>query len=194
MARPRQSRCRLGHSLTAANVRYNASGSAECLACARRRDRDWKRRHRANLPIVDDKQPPATIALVVWGTNGHRDYFASWQYYRTYADATAQAPADAPWTVVDISRKPWVKHLTIGKGEPMSRRQLTRLQAEAAAIAANEKQMRPHPRGLAGRCQDALDDLALLEADPHASAEAKQSARALADAMAAALRAETGAQ
>jgi len=41
-----------------------------------------------------------------------------------------------------------------------------------------------------GRCADALDDLALLEADPHASDVAKQSARALADALSAALAAE----
>jgi len=64
------------------------------------------------------------------------------------------------------------------------------LAAEAAAFAANDKPLLPHPAGLVGRCADALDDLALLEADPHASDVAKQSARALAAAMTAALRAE----
>jgi len=64
------------------------------------------------------------------------------------------------------------------------------LAAEAAAFAAKDRPMRRHPAGLVGRCADALDDLALLEADPHASDVAKQSARALAAAMTAALRAE----
>jgi hypothetical protein len=70
----------------------------------------------------------------------------------------------------------------------MSPRELARLQA---AVAANDKPLRPHPGGLRGRTLDALDDLALLEADPTATPEAKRSARALADAMVAALRAET---
>jgi DNA-binding CsgD family transcriptional regulator len=64
------------------------------------------------------------------------------------------------------------------------------LRAQATAFAANTKHMQPHPAGLAGRCHDALDDLALLEADPHATAEAKRSAQALAAALQAALRAE----
>ena len=65
------------------------------------------------------------------------------------------------------------------------------LAAETAAIAeVGDRPMRRHPSGLVGRCADALDDLALLEADPHASDVAKQSARALAAAMTAALRAE----
>jgi hypothetical protein len=62
---------------------------------------------------------------------------------------------------------------------------------EAAAVAANDKPMRPHPGGLAGRCQDALDDLELVTADPNATPEAKRSAQALAAAMVRALAAET---
>ena len=65
------------------------------------------------------------------------------------------------------------------------------LAAEAAAIAeVGDRPMRPHPRGLAGRTLDAIDDAELLAADPTATLEAKQSARALAAALSAALAAE----
>jgi hypothetical protein len=70
----------------------------------------------------------------------------------------------------------------------MTPKELLRLQA--AAFADNDRPMRRHPAGLVGRCADALDDLALLEADPHASPQARQSARALAAALSAALAAE----
>jgi len=72
----------------------------------------------------------------------------------------------------------------------MHPKQLARLKA---AVAANTKPMQPHPGGLAGRVRDALDDAALLDADPNATPEAKRSAQMLAAAMVAALRAETGA-
>jgi hypothetical protein len=68
------------------------------------------------------------------------------------------------------------------------------LAAEAAAFAANDKPMLPHPSGLAGRVADALDDAELIAADPNAALEAKAAARQFADAMVAALRAEAGAQ
>jgi len=75
----------------------------QCLACARRRSRDWQRRRR--LPVVDDKQPK-TIALVVWrdcrtASNQVREPRASWSFYAYFADARAV------WTVVDVARKPW---------------------------------------------------------------------------------------
>jgi hypothetical protein len=56
----------------------------------------------------------------------------------------------------------------------------------------SDREMRPHPGGLAGRVQDALDDLELITSDPNATDQAKRSAQMLADAMVAALRAETG--
>jgi hypothetical protein len=61
--------------------------------------------------------------------------------------------------------------------------------AEAAAVAAAHP-LKPHPQGLAGRVADALDDLELLNADPHATPLARRSARGLADALVAALAAE----
>jgi hypothetical protein len=189
MARPRQTACAYGHPLgSPGNTRYNRNGSAECQACHRRRCRDWQRQHRASQPIVDDKQvQAATIALVVWRPQP-REYSATWTYHATYAEAAAAAPADLPFTIVDIARKPWVHPLSVGKGTLMHPKQLARLQA---AAAANDKQMRPHPQGLAGRCQDALDDLELVTADPNATLEAKRSAQALAAAMVRALAAET---
>ena len=131
MGRPRQSTCHLGHPLSPANVRLNAAGSQECLVCARRRSRDWARRHRASQSTVDDKQPPK-FALVMWASpNLH----AFWTYHHTHADAAAHAPTDAPFTVVDTSRRPWIHPLSVGKGVPMNPRELARLQA---AFAANE--------------------------------------------------------
>jgi hypothetical protein len=110
VARPRATVCHAGHELTPANVRRNANGAQECLACARRRSRDWQRRRRARLPVVDDKQPK-TIALVVWREvrppNQARDFRASFTYFASHADAARAAPRDAPFTVVDLSRKPW---------------------------------------------------------------------------------------
>lgn len=50
-------------------------------------------------------------------------------------------------------------------------------------------EMKPHPRGLAGRVADALDDLALLRADPTASPEAVRWAKTKSDALIAALNA-----
>ena len=184
MARPRQVACHLGHPFTGANVRHGRDGRQVCVVCARRRDRDWKRQHRAHLPIVDDKQPP-TIALVVWAS---QNLHATWTYHRTHADAAAHAPTDAPFTVVDIARKPWISHHTIGKGTKMSPKELLRLQA--AALADNDRPMRPHPAGLVGRCADALDDAELLDNDPTASPQAKQTAQQFAAALTAALAAE----
>jgi hypothetical protein len=124
------------------------------------------------------------FALVMWASpNLH----AFWSYHRSHADAAALAPTDAPFTVVDISRRPWIHPLSVGKGVPMNPRELARLKA---AIAANDKPMRPHPRGLEGRVQDALDDAELIAADPRATLEAKESARRFAAALVAALAAE----
>jgi hypothetical protein len=191
MARPRQTACAYGHPLgSPANTRLNRDGSQTCVACARRRDRDWKRRRRASQPIVDDKPRPPTIALVMYPSDGHGGIRACWTYHQTRAAAAELAPDDCPYTIVDISRKPWIDRPKIGKGTPMHPKQLARLKA---AVAANTKPMRQHPRGLVGRCQDALDDAELIEADPHATPQAKQSARALADALIATLRAETSA-
>jgi hypothetical protein len=184
VGRPRQSRCHRGHALSPANVRLIANGSQQCTVCARRRARDWARAQRAHQPIVDNKHP--TIALVVWRFDG-RDFRASWSYHRTPREASAQAPADAPFTVVDIARKPWIRHHTPGRGQPMTPTQLERLAAE---IAARPKTMQPHPRGLEGRCEDAVADAELIAADPNASPAAKQHARRFADAMIAALAAE----
>jgi hypothetical protein len=50
--------------------------------------------------------------------------------------------------------------------------------------------MRPHPGGLPGRVQDALDDLALLKQE-HATPEAVRWAQTKADALVAALAADT---
>lgn len=50
--------------------------------------------------------------------------------------------------------------------------------------------MRPHPGGLPGRVLAALDDLKLLQADPHADPEAVRWAQMKADALAAAFKAE----
>jgi hypothetical protein len=63
------------------------------------------------------------------------------------------------------------------------------LAAEAAAVAAAHD-LAPHPGGLLGRLLDSLDDAELIANDRNASPEAKRSARALADALAAALAAE----
>ena len=191
MGRPRQQTCHLGHPLSPANVRLNANGSQECCACARRRSRQWQRQHRATQHRVDNKPPPPpTIALVLYPSDGHGGIRACWTYHQTRAAAAELAPDDCPYTIVDISRKPWIDRPSIGKGVPMHPKQLARLKA---AVAANTKPMRQHPRGLVGRCQDALDDAELIEADPHATPQAKQSARALADALIATLRAETSA-
>jgi hypothetical protein len=113
---------------------------------------------------------------------------AFWSYHRSHADALLHAPTDAPFTVVDIARKPWISHHTIGKGTPMTPKELLRLQA--AAFADNDRPMLPHPAGLVGRCADALDDLALLKADPCADPIAIRSAQMFADALSAALAAE----
>jgi hypothetical protein len=153
VARPRQIACQLGHPFTPANVRINGSGSQECLVCARRRSRQWARRHRASQPIIDDKHPP-TVALVVWAS---QNLHATWTYHHTHADAAAQAPDDGtPYTIVDINRKPWISHHTIGKGTPMTPKELLRLQA-AAIAEVGDRPMRPHPGGLAGRITDAHD-------------------------------------
>lgn len=52
-------------------------------------------------------------------------------------------------------------------------------------------QMKPHPRGLIGRWQDAQDDLALLRADPNADPADVEWAKVKADALTAALNAST---
>jgi hypothetical protein len=187
VGRPRQIACKLGHPFTPANTRRGRDGSQTCVACARRRDRDWKRRHRASQPIVDDKPRPPTIALVMYPSDAHGGIRACWTYHATFQAAAELAPDDCPYTIVDIAKKPWIDRPSIGKGIPMHPKQLARLQA---AVAANTKQMRPHPGGLPGRVADALDDLALLEADPNATLEAKRSAQMLAAAMVAALAAE----
>jgi hypothetical protein len=127
---------------------------------------------------------------VLYPSDGHGGIRACWTFHRSRAEAAAAAPADLPWSVVDVAKKPWIDRPKIGKGVPMHPKQLARLKA---AVAANTKPMQPHPGGLAGRVRDALDDAALLDADPNATPEAKRSAQMLAAAMVAALRAETGA-
>jgi hypothetical protein len=185
VGRPRQKSCSFGHPFTEANVRRGRDGRQVCVVCARRRARDWQRRHRATVPRVDDKQGPPTIALVVWRP---REYWASWTFHQTRAEAAAHAPTDAPYSIVDVARKPWIQRSPpIGRGVAMRPTELARLQA---AVAANTKPMARHPRGLAGRCQDALDDLELVTADPNATPQAKDTARRFAAAMVAALRAE----
>ena len=65
------------------------------------------------------------------------------------------------------------------------------LAAEAAIFMSYDKPMSPHPHGLRGRALDALTDAELLEATPATTTPAAiRSARALADALSAALRAE----
>ena len=51
-------------------------------------------------------------------------------------------------------------------------------------------QMKPHPQGLAGRVADALDDLALLRADPNADPQDVAWAKTKSDALIAALNAD----
>ena len=100
VGRPRQTACAFGHPFTEANVRHGRDGRQECCACARRRDRDWKRQHRAHLPIVDDK--PGTVALVVWAS---QNLHATWTYHRTHADAAAHAPGDGtPYTIINVAQ------------------------------------------------------------------------------------------
>jgi hypothetical protein len=118
VARPRQHSCHAGHRFTEANTRLNGNGSQECLACHRRRSRDWQRQHPDNQesldndPAVDDKQPHP-IALVVWAPPGLQ---ASWTYHATRDAAAALAPRDGtPFSIVDITRKPWIQHPPIGK-------------------------------------------------------------------------------
>ena len=61
---------------------------------------DWKRQHRAHLPIVDDK--PGTVALVVWAS---QNLHATWTYHRTHADAAAHAPGDGtPYTIINVAQ------------------------------------------------------------------------------------------
>lgn len=135
------------------------------------------------LPIVDDKPRP-TIALVVW-----RELLATWTYHRTRQAAAALAPTDAPYSIVDVARKPWIRIHQIGKGTPITPKQLQRL-TDAAIAAVGDRQMTPHPGGLAGRTQDALNDAELIAADPHATSAAKQAARQFAAALVAAMAAE----
>jgi hypothetical protein len=188
--RPRVTHCPAKHDLHV-HGRLNVAGSRNCAICERRsareyRARTWARTHRAHHTVVDDKQPPPSIALVVWHLPTLR---AAWTYHRTRAAAAAAAPVDgSPFSVVDTARKPWIVRPPLGRGAPLSSKELLRLQAQAAAV--NDRQMRRHPQGLPGRVRDAITDSELLDADPTASPQAKQSARALADALSAALAAE----
>jgi hypothetical protein len=164
VGRPRQTTCARGHRFTDANTRLNGNGSQECVACQRRRNRTWQRRRRVQdisrtpaetsrrREVVDDKQAPG-IALVIWAA---RNLHATWSYHASHADAAAQAPGDGtPYTIVDINRKPWIHPLQIGKGTPMTPKEL--LRAQAAAIAAAAPDLTPHPGGLPGRITDAHD-------------------------------------
>jgi hypothetical protein len=120
----------------------------------------------------------------VWGA----DLRATWTYHPSRRAAAALAPADAPCTIVDIARKPWIHYHSIGKGVPMTPQQLRA--AQDTALKTNGRQLKPHPRGLEGRVRDALDDAELIAADPLASPRAKEAARRYAAAMVAALAAE----
>jgi hypothetical protein len=122
VSRPRQVVCHAGHPLTPANTRRAASGAQVCLACARRRSRDWQRAQRACLAVVDDKP---TIALVVWTTGSDGEIRASWLMFATRAEAAAAAPHDAPWSVVDIARPRWVNYPTVGEVVKRTRQMMT---------------------------------------------------------------------
>jgi len=110
VSRPRQIACKCGHPFTQANTRYNGNGAQECVVCARRRSRVWARRHRATQPSVDDKQ--GSFALVVWGIDDRPALLrAAWSFHRSRAAAAKLAPDDGtPFSIVDVARKPWIKH------------------------------------------------------------------------------------
>jgi hypothetical protein len=107
MARPRQTACRFSHEFTPANVRVNGNGAQVCCTCARRHSHQFRTRQQARR-----KNKPATIALVVWGTDARPQLLrAAWSFHATRADAAKLAPADGtPFAVVDVARKPWIKH------------------------------------------------------------------------------------
>jgi hypothetical protein len=108
------------------------------------------------------------------------------------SEARRAAGYRAPDTLIKVRCRPtpttFNEPLHQPRGADMSAEQIRH--AQDRALADNGRQMRPHPNGLAGRTGDALDDLALLTADPHATPTAIQSAQALADALVAALVAE----
>jgi hypothetical protein len=99
--RPRQNACQLGHEFTAGNVRIDGRGAQRCAVCGRRHSRQYRIREKARR-----ENQPATIALVVW----RDDLAASWTYHPTRAAAAKLAPRDAPYTIVDVAREPWIAH------------------------------------------------------------------------------------
>jgi hypothetical protein len=107
VGRPRQHACKCGHPLSGANVRVNANGAQVCCTCARRHSHQFRTRQQARR-----KNKPATIALVLWGIDERPALLrASWTYHRTRADAAKLAPDDGtPFSIVDVARKPWIKH------------------------------------------------------------------------------------
>jgi hypothetical protein len=87
--------------------------------------------------------------LVVWrAKHPAAEFHASWTFHRSRAVAAALAPADAPFSIVDVGRKPWIVHPLPPKGRKMTPEQF--LRAQAAAIAAAHE-VRPTPGGAAGR-------------------------------------------
>jgi hypothetical protein len=77
----------------------------------RERVRRWlARSHRR--PVATPLQPkPAPIALVRWNADAR----ASWTMHETRAAAMADAPADEPYSIVDITAKPRVALPDIGE-------------------------------------------------------------------------------
>jgi hypothetical protein len=71
-------------------------------------------RHRRELRA--DNAKPKHFALVVWREvrkPGVRQIRSSFSYFASHADAARAAPADAPFTVVDVARKPWINLPTV---------------------------------------------------------------------------------
>jgi hypothetical protein len=63
---------------------------------------------------------------------------------------TALAPADAPYSVVDVARQPWIHHQPAPKGKKMTPQEFLRAQAEMIA-AVGDRDLRPTPGGAAAR-------------------------------------------
>jgi hypothetical protein len=52
---------------------------------------------------------PKTWALITWRDVPHHAPEAGWTFHPTRAAAEAAAPVGVPWTVVDITRAPWIE-------------------------------------------------------------------------------------
>jgi hypothetical protein len=117
VARPRQVACYYGHPFTEANTRLTVSGAQRCVACGRRHSRQYRIREQAR------RQNKRTIALIVWRKDprrGSRDAFhACWTFHRSRTVAAAFAPRDSsPYSIIDITRKPWKTHPLLPKRVP----------------------------------------------------------------------------